>query len=136
MHIQEAEEKTYLVKYRLPNEEGRNPRKVTVQAKSQADAKRAAQATIPNAKIIGGPKQLDEGALDFVGRVGKFASRCAGRLCHAYAKTKVNRKSGTISQVRKQLTRDIARGLGDKLMSAGGADKPIRKRVIRTKRRK
>ena len=137
MHIQEAEEKTYLVKYRLPGEEGRNPRKVKVQAKSQADAKKAAMATIPNAKVIGGAKELDESALDFASRAAKFASRCVGRLCLAYANTPVRKssKTGTMSLIRKNLTRVIARGVGSRFVTAGGGTVEKKKRVAKKKRK-
>jgi hypothetical protein len=117
-----SNEKTYLVRYRLPGEKGRNPRKVVIQAVNQSDAKKTAIATIPSAEIIGGPKELDENVLDFAKRVGQFAARCAGKVCHAYAKTPVNAKAGTVSQIRKQMTREIMRGTGDKLITAGGGE--------------
>jgi hypothetical protein len=123
MELHEADEKTYLVKYRLPGEKGRTPRKVVVQALNQSDAKKTAVATIPNAEVVGGAKELKEGVMDFASRVGKFMSRCAGKTCLAYAKTPVSANKGTMSQVRKQLTREIAKSAGEKLIRAGG-DEP------------
>lgn len=116
-----SDEKTYEVKYRLPGEEGRNPRKVKVDAKSQADAKKAAQASIPNAKIIGGPKEINEGLLDYASRVGKFMKRCVGRACLAYARTPV-KAGGTIGTTRKLLTRELAASAGEKLVRSGGGE--------------
>jgi len=121
-------ERTYLVRYRLPGEKGRNPRKVVIQALNQSDAKKTALATIPSAEIVGGPKELDEGVLDFAGRVGKFMTRCAGKMCLAYARTPVNARAGTISQIRKQMTREIAKGTGERLVRAGGGE-PDRVRI-------
>jgi hypothetical protein len=114
-----SNEKTYLVRYRLKGEKGRTPRKVTVQALNQSDAKKTAIATIPGAEIVGGAKELDEGVLDFADRVAKFASRCAGRLCHAYSKSPV-RDTGSISTTGKIFSRELAHLAGNKLMSAGG----------------
>ena len=116
----DSNEKNYLVRYRLPGEKGRSPRKVVIQALNQSDAKRTALATIPSAEIVGGPKELSEGVMDFAGRVGKFMSRCAGKMCLAYAKTPVNARVGTLSQVRKLATREIAKGTGESLVRAGG----------------
>jgi hypothetical protein len=114
-----------------------------IQAVNQSDAKKTAIATIPSAEIVGGPKELDENVLDFAKRVGQFAARCAGKVCHAYAKTPVNAKAGTVSQIRKQMTREIMRGTGDKLITAGGGE-PERikiqiknpKKIKTTKKRK
>lgn len=118
-------EKTYIVRYRLPGEAGRNPRKVKVHARNQSDAKKTAIATIPNAKIIGGPKEineeiLDEGVIDFAKRVGDFIKRCVGHGCLAYADTPINRKAGAISQIRKRLTRELAANAGENLIRSGG----------------
>lgn len=142
-----SNEKNYIVKYRLPGEEGRTPRKIKVSARNQSDAKKTAMATIPNAKIIGGAKEINE-SLEFARRVGKFLSRCVGRGCHAYAETPVNANKGTLSIVRKRLTRELMQGLGNKFMQMGGGDesharitvksikkKPNKKRVVRKKRR-
>lgn len=139
-------ERTFIVRYRLPGEEGRNVRKVKVSARSQSDAKKAALATIPNAKIVGGPQELDEGLGDFAARVGKFVSRCAGRGCHAYAETPIDANKGTLSIIRKRLTRELAQGIGNKFMKAGEGEerhskilvkKPKRsKRTRKTRRRK
>jgi hypothetical protein len=125
---------TYIVKYRLPGEEGRNVRKIKVFARNQSDAKKAALATIPNAKIIGGPQELDEGLGNFASRVGKFLSRCVGRGCHAYAETPVNANKGTLSIIRKRLTRELAQGVGNKFMRMGGGDESHAKVVIKPKK--
>jgi len=125
---------TYIVKYRLPGEEGRNVRKIKVFARNQSDAKKAALATIPNAKIIGGPQELDEGLGNFASRVGKFLSRCVGRGCHAYAETPVNANRGTLSIIRKRLTRELAQGVGNKFMRMGGGDESHAKVVIKPKK--
>lgn len=116
-----SNEKTYLVRYRLKGEKGRTPRKITVQALNQADAKKTAIATIPGADIVGGPKELSEGVVDFAGRLAKFASRCAGRLCHAYSSSPI-RDKGSISTTRKIFTRELAHLAGNKLMDVGGGD--------------
>lgn len=129
-------EKAWLVRYRLANEKGRSPRFISVNAKTQADAKKVALATIPNAEIIGGAQtlkesdilieemmiiDLDEGVLNFVKGVGKFLARCVGRGCLAYARTPV-RAGGTMSHMRKQLSREIAGAAGARLMRAGDGD--------------
>ena len=120
-------EKTYIVRYRLPGEAGRNPRKVKVHARNQSDAKKTAIATIPNAKIIGGPKEineeiLDEGLSDYAARVRDFLKRCIGHGCLAYANTTINRKAGAISQIRKRLTRELAASAGEHLIRSGGGE--------------
>lgn len=114
-----SNEKTYLVHYRLKGEKGRTPRKITVQALNQADAKKTAIATIPGADIVGGPKELSEGVVDFMDRLGKFASRCVGRACMAYAKSPI-RDTGSLSTTRKIMTREIAHSIGSGLVSSGG----------------
>lgn len=131
----DSNERTYLVKYRLPGEKGRNPRKVLVQALNQSDAKKTAIATIPGAEVVGGAKEMNEGVMDFASRVGKFASRCAGKLCLMYAKTPVNAQAGTVSQIRKQMTREIARDTGEKLIRAGGDEPESVKISIKTKKK-
>lgn len=130
-----SNEKTYLVKYRLKGEKGRTPRKITVQALNQADAKKTAIATIPGAEVVGGAKELSEGVLDYAGRLGKFASRCAGKLCLMYAKTPVNAQAGTVSQIRKQMTREVAKGAGEKLVRAGGGEPENVKISIKPKKK-
>ena len=122
-----SNEKTYIVGYRLPGEAGRNPRKVKVYARNQTDARKTAIATIPNAKIVGGPKEineeiLDEGVIDFAKRVGDFIKRCVGRGCLAYADTPINRKAGVIAQIRKRLTRELAANAGENLIRSGGGE--------------
>jgi hypothetical protein len=117
----DSNERTYLVKYRLSGEKGRNPRKVLVQALNQSDAKKTAIATIPGAEVVGGAKEMNEGVMDFAGRVGKFAARCVGRACHAYSKTPI-RDTGSISTSRKILTRELAHLAGNKLMDVGGGE--------------
>jgi hypothetical protein len=130
-----SNEKTYLVRYRLKGEKGRNPRKITVQALNQADAKKTAIATIPGAEIVGGAKELSEGVLDFAGRLAKFASRCVGRACMAYAKSPI-RDKGTISTTRKIMTREIAHGIGSGLVKAGGGEptRPPKMKISGAKR--
>ena len=124
----ESNEKNYIVRYKLPGEKGRTARTVEVIALNQSDARKTAQATIPTALLIGGAKEVkapkkskvDEGVGEFAGKVGKFISRCAGKGCLAYAETPINSKSGTISIIRKRLTREIAQHTGNKLMTLGG----------------
>lgn len=130
-----SNEKTYLVRYRLKGEKGRNPRKITVQALNQSDAKKTAIATIPGAEIVGGAKELDEGVLDFAGRLAKFASRCVGRACMAYAKSPI-RDKGTVSTTRKIMTREIAHGIGSGLVRAGGGEptKPPKMKISGAKK--
>ena len=127
---------TYVVRYRLPGEEGRTPRKVKVSARNQSDAKKTAMATIPNAKIIGGAKQIDEGVADFAARVGKFLSRCVGRGCHAYAETPVNANKGTLAIIRKRLTRELAQGVGNRFMRMGGGDESHAKIMVKAPKKK
>lgn len=116
-----SNEKTYLVKYRLPGEEGRNPRKRKVVARSQADAKKTLLADIPNAKVVGGAKVLDEGVVDFARKVGDFLKRCVGRGCLAYAKSAI-RRTGPISTTRKIFTRELAQMAGERLVKSGGGE--------------
>jgi hypothetical protein len=137
-----SNEKTYIVRYRLPGEAGRNPRKVKVYARNQSDARKTAIATIPNAKIVGGPKEiseeiLDEGIIDFAKRVGDFIKRCVGRGCLAYAGTPISSRAGTISQIRKRLTRELAANTGESLVRSGGGE-PGRVKISmqKTKRKK
>jgi hypothetical protein len=139
---QAPNEKTYIVKYRLPGEEGRNPRKVRVSARNQSDAKKTALATIPDAKIIGGPKEikesieeLDEGVLDFARRVGNFLKRCVGHGCLKYADSPIKGKKDTISTTRKMLTRELAQHAGEKLVRSGGGE-PRRVKIKMAKKKK
>ena len=115
-------ERIFLVRYRLPGEKGRTPRKVMVRALNQSDARKTASATIPTAEIVGGPQELDEGVLDFVKRAGKFIARCIGKGCLSYAKTPVYTHKGTLSSMRKIMTREIAQGAGERLIRAGGGE--------------
>ena len=139
---QAPNEKTYIVKYRLPGEEGRNPRKVRVSARNQSDAKKTALATIPDAKIIGGPKEikesieeLDEGLLDFAKRVGNFLKRCVGHGCLKYAESPIKGKKDTISTTRKMLTRELAQNAGEKLVRSGGGE-PRRVKIKMAKKKR
>ena len=138
---QASNEKTYIVKYRLPGEEGRNPRKIRVSARSQSDAKRTALATIPDAKIIGGPKEikenieLDEGLLDFAKRVGDFLKRCVGKGCLKYAESPIKGKQEAISTIRKRLTRELAQNAGEKLVRSGGGE-PRRVKIKMAKKKR
>ena len=139
---QAPNEKTYIVKYRLPGEEGRNPRKVRVSARNQSDAKKTALATIPDAKIIGGPKEikesieeLDEGVLDFARRVGNFLKLCVGHGCLKYADSPIKGKKDTISTTRKMLTRELAQHAGEKLVRSGGGE-PRRVKIKMAKKKR
>lgn len=114
-------DKVYVVKYRVPGDEGRNPRRMTVNARNQSDAVRAAVATVPGAKVVGGPQELKEGLGDFAKAVGRFLSRCVGRGCLGYARSKVRSRPDSLSHIRKMTTRDIARRVGERLIHLGGA---------------
>jgi hypothetical protein len=135
-------EKTYIVRYRLPGEAGRNPRKVKVHARNQSDAKKTALATIPDAKIVGGAKEineeiLDEGVIYFAKRVGDFIKRCVGRGCLSYAGSPISSKAGAISQIRKRLTRELAANAGERLVRSGGGEPgKVKISVQKTKRKK
>lgn len=122
MHKVKDSQKTYEVRYRLPGEEGRTPRKVQVTARNQSDAAKTAIASIPTAKVIGGAKQLDEGLADFAKRVGKFISRCIGHGCFSYAETPMSAKPGTVKAIRQRATRELAQGAGNKMMQIGGGE--------------
>lgn len=134
-------ERLYLVRYRLPGEEGRNPRKIKVSARNQSDAKKTAIATIPDAKIIGGPKEikesieLDEGVLDFAKRVGDFLKRCVGKGCLKYSGTPINAKKDSISMIRKILTRELAQHTGERLVRSGGGE-PSKVRIGMAKKKR
>lgn len=135
-----SNEKTYIVRYRLPGEAGRNPRKVKVHARNQSDAKKTALATIPDAKIVGGPKEinenieLDEGVLDFAKRVGKFLARCVGHGCFKYAEMPMTAKKDSVRAIRQRMTRELAQGAGNKMMQIGGGEESRAK--IKFKKRK
>ena len=131
---QASNENTYLVRYRLPGEQGRTPRKIKVSARNQTDAKKTAVATIPNAVVVGGAKLINEGLGNFAARVGKFLSRCVGRGCHAYAETPVNANKNTLSIIRKRLTREIAQNVGNRFMRAGDGEESHAKIVIKPKK--
>ena len=45
------------VRYLLPTDQVRTPREIIVQANSQADARRVAQAQIPSARIVSSPQR-------------------------------------------------------------------------------
>lgn len=132
---QPSGEKLYLVRYRLPGEEGRNTRKITVSARSQSDAKKTALATIPIAKVIGGPQELDEGIIDFAKRVGDFLKRCVGRGCLKYAESPIKGKQEAISTIRKRLTRELAQNAGEKLVRSGGGE-PRRVKIKMAKKKR
>ena len=116
-------ERTYLVRYRLPGEGGRTPRTIMVSARNQSDAKRTATATVPSAPIVGGAQEISEGVMDFVNRVGNFVKRCIGRGCISYARTPI-RDTGTISSMRKRMTREIAQNAGERMIRSGGGSPP------------
>jgi hypothetical protein len=69
---------------------------------------------------------LDEGLMNFAKGVGRFLARCVGRGCLAYARTPVKAR-GTMGHMRKQLTREIAKSAGERLMDVGdGEYSPVR----------
>jgi hypothetical protein len=115
-------DRVYVVKYRMPGEEGRNPRRMTINAINQTDAMKAAKATVPGARIVGGPQELDEGVADFAKTVGRFLSRCVGRGCLGYARSSIRSNPDSLSHIRKLVTRELAKRAGEKLMKMGGAD--------------
>lgn len=123
-----SNERMFLVRYRLPGEKGRSPRKITVMALNQSDAKKTASATIPTAEIVGGPQELDEGVIEFLKKAGKFIARCVGKGCLSYAKTPVHTHKGTLGTMRRIMTREIAQGAGERLIRAGG-DEPDRVKI-------
>lgn len=127
-------EKTYVVRYRLPDEPGRNPRKVKVHARNQSDAIKAALATVPDAKIVGGPKRLDEGLVDFAKKVGRFLARCVGHGCFKYAEMPMTAKKDSVRAIRQRMTRELAQGAGNKMMQIGGGEESRAK--IKFKKRK
>ena len=53
-----SNEREWVVRYTLPGDQVRTPREVVVTATSQSDATRVAQATIPSARILGGPQPV------------------------------------------------------------------------------
>ena len=129
-------DRVYVVKYRMPGEEGRNPRRMTVNAFSQADAVKAAKATVPGAVVVGGPQELDENLKDFAGAVGRFLSRCIGKGCLGYARSPMNAKPNTVSHIGKMTTREIAKRVGERLMKMGGAEGEYKKVVIKNRKPK
>jgi len=120
-------DRVYVVKYRMPGEEGRNARRMTVNAINQTDAVKAAKATVPGAIMVGGPQELDEGLADFAKAVGKFLSRCVGRGCLGYARSSTRSDPNSISHVGKLATREVAKRVGERLMHLGGHDAEYRK---------
>lgn len=130
-------DRVYVVNYRMKGEEGRNPRRMTVNAINQTDAVKAAKATVPGALIVGGPQELSEGLRDFAKTVGEFLSRCVGRGCLGYARSPMNAQPNTISHVRKMTTREIAKKVGERLMKIGGAEGEYKKvKIINRKPKK
>jgi|GEM_PF-810547 len=53
-----SNEREWVVRYKLPGDQVRTPREIVVRATSQSDAKKVAQAMIPEAQILGGPQPL------------------------------------------------------------------------------
>jgi len=53
-----SSDQTWVVKYKLPDDQVRTPREVIVTAISQSDARKVAQAMIPSAIIMGGPQPV------------------------------------------------------------------------------
>ena len=120
----------------MPNEMGRNVRRLTVNAINQTDAIKAAKATVPNAKIVGGPQELNEGLVDFAKKVGRFIARCVGRGCLSYARSPMNAKKDSIGMIRKRMTRELATHAGDRMMTLGGAEAEYPRVKIRNKKPK
>lgn len=46
----------WVVRYKLPGDQVRTPREIVVTATTQSEAKKVAQAMIPEAQILGGPQ--------------------------------------------------------------------------------
>lgn len=126
-------DRVYVVKYRMPGEEGRNPRRMTVNAINQTDAIKAAKMTVPGAKVVGGPQELNEGLRDFASAVGRFLARCVGRGCLGYARSAMNADPKSAEYIRKMTTRELAKRAGEKLMDIGGSDHDYPRVVIRNK---
>ena len=53
-----SSDQTWVVKYKLPDDQVRTLREVIVTAISQSDARKVAQAMIPSAIIMGGPQPV------------------------------------------------------------------------------
>lgn len=53
-----SNEREWVVRYKLPGDQVRTPREIVVRATTQSDAKKVAQAMIPEAQILGGPQPL------------------------------------------------------------------------------
>ncbi len=51
-----SNEREWVVNYKLPGDQVRTPREIVVSATSQSDAKKVAEAMIPDAFILGGPQ--------------------------------------------------------------------------------
>ena len=52
---------SYIAQYKLKDDMVRTPRTIIVQAESQSDARKVAQAMLPFAIIIGGPQVAPKG---------------------------------------------------------------------------
>lgn len=53
-----SNEREWVVRYKLPGDQVRTPREIVVRATTQSDAKKVAQAMIPEAQILGGPQPM------------------------------------------------------------------------------
>jgi hypothetical protein len=51
-------ERQWVVRYKLPDDQVRTPREIVVTASTQSEARRVAQAMMPEAIILGGPQPL------------------------------------------------------------------------------
>jgi hypothetical protein len=48
----------WVVRYKFPEDQVRTPREIVVNASTQSDAKKVAQAMIPQAQILSGPQPV------------------------------------------------------------------------------
>lgn len=51
-------EREWVVRYKLPGDQVRTPREIIVVATTQSDARKVAEAMVPEATVLGGPQPL------------------------------------------------------------------------------
>ena len=135
-------ERLYQVRYRLPGEEGRTPRKITLIARNQSDATKTLIASIPTAKVIGGAKsmnesiELDEGLLDYAIKIKDFLKRCVGYGCLKYAETPIRGNKDSVAVIGKRLARELAQHAGERMIRSGGGEPRTVKIKMAKKKRK
>lgn len=135
-------ERLYQVRYRLPGEEGRTPRKITLIARNQSDATKTLIASIPTAKVIGGAKsmnesiELDEGLLDYAIKIKDFLKRCVGYGCLKYAETPIRGNKDSVGVIGKRLARELAQHAGERMIRSGGGEPRTVKIKMAKKKRK